>query len=115
MHSFYILWNMYYKIIACVDAKFIDRDVTFNENGVSFILMGTSTVCFDMLIIDDEENERTENFTFYLYFHNGPFSQIIDILRIELSDNEEGQFSHQSKLDEVSNMTPMNGTCVYDY
>ena len=72
--------------------------------------MGTSSVCLDMLIIDDEENERSENIFFYLYFYNGSLTQLIDRLQIPLHDNEEGQLiiiSHQSKLNKDSNMTPM--------
>ena len=67
----------------------------------------TSSVCFDVLIIDDEENEHYEYFYFNIYFYNGSLTQFIDILRIGLSDNEEGQFSHQSMLNKDSNMTPM--------
>ena len=61
--------------------------------------MGTSSICFDMLIIDDEENEQSyEYFYFDLYIYNGSHAQIIDELRIGIIDNEEGQFSHQSKF-----------------
>ena len=93
----------------CINAN-IDHDLTFNENGVSFILMGTSSVCFDMLIIDDEENERDEYFYFDLYFYNSSHTQFIDRLQIRIIDNEEGQLiiiSHQMKF-----QTDTYGTCV---
>ena len=63
--------------------------------------MGTSSVCFDMLIIDDEENEQHEYLYFDLYFYNGSHTQFIDRLRIRIIDNEEGQLiiiSHQMKF-----------------
>ena len=75
--------------------SYIDQDLIFNEDGVSFILMGTSSICFDMLIIDDEENELPEFLFLDLYFYNGSLIQLIDTLVIVLYDNEEGQFSHQ--------------------
>ena len=46
-----------------------------------------------MVIIDDEENEDTESFRFYLYFYNGSLTQRLESLRIRIIDNEEGQFS----------------------
>ena len=96
----------------CINAN-IDRDLTFNENGVSFILMGTSSVCFDMLIIDDEENEQYyEYFYFDLYFYNSSHTQFIDRLQIKIIDNEEGQLiiiSHQMKF---QTDTYMVYTCV---
>ena len=58
--------NNYHFILSLYfNAIIIDRDLIFNENGVSFILMGTSSICFDMFIIDDEENDLNE----YLYFN----------------------------------------------
>ena len=72
--------------------------------------MGTSSICFDMLIIDDEENERSEHLYLDLYFYNGSLTQYIDRMWIIIFDNEEGQLiiiSHQSKLNKDSNMTPM--------
>ena len=71
------------------NAIIIDQDLTFNEDGVSFILMGTSSICFDMLIIDDEENDRNDYLYFNLYFYNGSLTQLIEI---EVFDNEKGQF-----------------------
>ena len=53
--------------------------------------MGTSSVCFDMLIIDDEENDIDEYLYFKLYFYNGSFTQFIDIFYFEVFDNEKGQ------------------------
>ena len=61
--------------------------------------MGTSSVCFDVLIIDDEENGRySEIFFLYLYFYNGSLTQFIDTLPVIIYDNEEGQFSYQMKF-----------------
>ena len=53
--------------------------------------MGTSSVCFDMFIIDDEENDLNEYLYFNLYFYNGSLTQLIDRFEIEVFDNEKGQ------------------------
>ena len=66
--------------------SYIDRDLTFNEDEV--IPMGN--FCFDVLIIDDEENEQDETQSFYLYFHNGSRSHITDTAQITIYDNDEG-------------------------
>ena len=71
---------------------FLDRNLTFYLNDVPFILLtGMSRICFDVMIIDDNENERDEVFYFYLYHHNGNMTETIDKTSILIHDNEEGK------------------------